>query len=341
MKYIFFFAAIAMLGFTAGAQVGINPSGAAPNDKAALDLDFTNKGLLPPRMSSAQRDAIGSPVPAGLTIYNTTTNCLEVYTGGAWKGMCNGDNCSTPPATPTAGSHVVAETSITWNWSAVSGASGYKYNTANDYSTAVSAGTATSYAQSGLVCATSYTLYVWAHNACGASSAATFTQSTSVCPCIVGNTGPGGGKIFYCGSAYPGFQGLESMASDLSYNTPSWGCVNAQQYIMNDAIGAGKTNSADLDANCADVNMAADRCENLVSGGKSDWFLPSKLELQQMYIQRNTIGGFEGGDYWKSHYWSSTEHSQFKGWTVYFSNGSYDDVSKANNVCSVRCIRTI
>lgn len=53
------------------------------NSKAVLDLVSTTKGLLPPRMTTTQRDAISSP-PAGLMIYNTSTSKLNVYTTG-WE----------------------------------------------------------------------------------------------------------------------------------------------------------------------------------------------------------------------------------------------------------------
>lgn len=57
--------------------------GAAPNAAALLDLNSTTKGLLLPRMSTAQRDAIAAP-PAGLLIYNSTTNKLNVRTS-TWE----------------------------------------------------------------------------------------------------------------------------------------------------------------------------------------------------------------------------------------------------------------
>jgi hypothetical protein len=58
-------------------------SGATPSTKAILDLTSTTKGFLPPRMTTTQRNAITSPV-AGLMIYNTTLNKLNVYTT-AWE----------------------------------------------------------------------------------------------------------------------------------------------------------------------------------------------------------------------------------------------------------------
>jgi hypothetical protein len=58
---------------------------ATPSTKAIVDLTSTTQGFLPPRMTTAQRDAITS-VPAGLMIYNTTTNKLNVYTT-AWEAI--------------------------------------------------------------------------------------------------------------------------------------------------------------------------------------------------------------------------------------------------------------
>jgi hypothetical protein len=65
-------------------SVGINNS--SPNAKALLDLTSTTMGFLPPRMTTAQRDAITS-VPAGLMIYNTSTNKLNFYNGSAWEAV--------------------------------------------------------------------------------------------------------------------------------------------------------------------------------------------------------------------------------------------------------------
>jgi hypothetical protein len=65
----------------AGVGVGV----VSPNAKAKLQVDSTTQGFLPPRMTTAQRDAITS-VPAGLMIYNTDTNKLNVFTT-AWEAV--------------------------------------------------------------------------------------------------------------------------------------------------------------------------------------------------------------------------------------------------------------
>jgi hypothetical protein len=58
----------------------------AVSSSAVLEASSTTQGFLPPRMSTSQRDLIGSPV-AGLTIWNTTNTQLEVYDGSYWVNM--------------------------------------------------------------------------------------------------------------------------------------------------------------------------------------------------------------------------------------------------------------
>lgn len=60
--------------------------GSTVNTKAVIDLISTTKGVLLPRMTTTQRDAISSP-PTLLLLANSTTNELNLYTGGAWYGI--------------------------------------------------------------------------------------------------------------------------------------------------------------------------------------------------------------------------------------------------------------
>jgi uncharacterized protein (TIGR02145 family) len=64
------------------------------NNGAEVEITSTTQGFLPPRMTTAQRDAIASSA-AGLTIYNTTVNCLQSWNGTLWDDY---DGCgSTVP----------------------------------------------------------------------------------------------------------------------------------------------------------------------------------------------------------------------------------------------------
>jgi hypothetical protein len=86
------------------------------------------------------------------------------------------------PDAPEAVDPVIAETSITWNWSAVSGATGYKYNTVNDYATAIDNADENSYLQEGLTAGMHYLLFVWAYNDCGASFVLPLSKATQALP---------------------------------------------------------------------------------------------------------------------------------------------------------------
>jgi len=67
--------------YAAFAQVGIGTD--TPHSSAILDVSATDKGIIFPKMSSAQRIAIASPA-AGLHVYDTGTNSLWYYTGTTW-----------------------------------------------------------------------------------------------------------------------------------------------------------------------------------------------------------------------------------------------------------------
>ncbi len=76
--------------YTANAQVAINIDGTDPNPSAMLDVKNTNKGFLPPRMTTAQMNDITSP-PASLMIYNTTINSPAFFNGTEWIAALNRD----------------------------------------------------------------------------------------------------------------------------------------------------------------------------------------------------------------------------------------------------------
>ncbi len=65
-------------------NVGIGTT--SPDGSALLDLSSTSKGFLPPRMSTTERDAIASPV-AGLVIFNTSTNNLQLKNSSGWVNL--------------------------------------------------------------------------------------------------------------------------------------------------------------------------------------------------------------------------------------------------------------
>ncbi len=74
---------------TTQAQNNVGIGTTTPNPKALLELQATDKGLLIPRLTTVQMNAITTP-PNGLLVYNTTDNCFNYYntTASMWKSMC-------------------------------------------------------------------------------------------------------------------------------------------------------------------------------------------------------------------------------------------------------------
>jgi hypothetical protein len=77
-KLLFMMGMALAMGGNLHAQVGVGTT--SPNASAQLDVTSTTKGMLTPRMTTAQRDAISSPA-TGLIIYNTDNSRLEINTG--------------------------------------------------------------------------------------------------------------------------------------------------------------------------------------------------------------------------------------------------------------------
>ena len=181
-KTIIVFAILFLAGIQLFAQVGINADGSQPDPSAGLDVKFSNKGLLPPRMTSAQMNAIVNPA-AGLMLFCTDcaggTGALVVFINVSWNIASVG---CTIPAAPVAGTQTPTVNQVTWNWNVVPGATGYKWNTTNNYAIATDMFAATTTTETGLTCNTAYTRYAWAYNTCGNSAPVALNQTTSACP---------------------------------------------------------------------------------------------------------------------------------------------------------------
>jgi len=92
MKKLFFFIVLFLLfSSVLFAQMGINTDNSAPDNSAMLDVKSTTKGVLIPRMTQAQIEAISSPAN-GLQVFCTTDSKIYVYvsTVGQWKEVAYG-----------------------------------------------------------------------------------------------------------------------------------------------------------------------------------------------------------------------------------------------------------
>ncbi len=160
-------------------QVSINTDGSQPAASSMLDVTSSNKGFLMPRMTFEQRNAIVSPAE-GLMVFCTncgTNGALSIYSDGAWRLLFP---CITPVS--TAASHTILSGQIVWHWNLPAGVSGSKWNTSNNYESAIDMGTSTAKTESGIECDTTYTRFVWSYNSCGNSASLILSQSIPTMP---------------------------------------------------------------------------------------------------------------------------------------------------------------
>jgi len=138
-----------------------------------------------------------------------------------------------------------------------------------------------------------------------------------------------GGIIFYL---YRDGGGLIAAPSDQYYGTAEWGCMGTDLSGAGGiVIGTGAQNTINIVTECNTSGTAADLCANLTLGGYSDWFLPSKDELIEMYwnigignaYYLENIGGFSNGKYW-----SSTEQQGNEAYSLSFNNGFFTYLDK-------------
>jgi hypothetical protein len=123
-------------------------------------------------------------------------------------------------------------------------------------------------------------------------------------PISLGSTHEGG-KVFYIFQpGDPGYvqgetHGLIAAPSDIPSNAYRifGGCYG--NVGTSAALGTGAANTTKLLA-CNDQVNAAKLVDALTDGGKSDWYLPSKDELNLLYLNKNLVGNFADGSYWSS-----------------------------------------
>ena len=101
------------------------------------------------------------------------------------------------------------------------------------------------------------------------------------------------------------------------------------------ALGTGLANTDAIIANQGIVatSYAAGLARAYNGGGYTDWYLPSKDELNKLYIAKAFVGGFSTG-----YYWSSSEISSTSAWYQNFGNG-YQGSNGKSNTAGVRAVR--
>jgi hypothetical protein len=165
-------------------------------------------------------------------------------------------------------------------------------------------------------------------------------STNSPCGLAIGQTYQGG-IIFYLDAS--GCHGLISAPTDQSTTIVWWNGGFTDTYASGSGLFDGDGNCYGIrrsQGDCASCN-AAELCLDLSLGGYSDWYLPSKYELNLMYLnigQGNALGLGNVGGFAGNVYWSSTESDNFYVWLHYFHDGfQYIDSKSASGF--VRAVR--
>jgi len=183
--------------------------------------------------------------------------------------------------------------------------------------------------------------------------AKTAESVTGTCGLSIGDT-YAGGIIFYLDST--GCHGLVCAPTDQGTNIPA--SVETVSFSVHNGIGAGYINTEYIVGLIGDGNYAAKLCYDLSVAGYDDWYLPSKYELDLMFLNigggasapNTNIGNFSffdsGPNTWPSIYWSSTSYGidldyqfwvlQLAGDQIYFHQEFWSYI----NGTAVRAVRT-
>ncbi|MFZ4739614.1 MAG: DUF1566 domain-containing protein [Bacteroidales bacterium] len=140
-----------------------------------------------------------------------------------------------------------------------------------------------------------------------------------------------GGIIFWLDAT--GQHGLIAATTDQSTGIQWYNGTYTTTNAVRDGIGAGMYNTERIIANQSTGSYAAQLCANYQGGGYGDWYLPSKYELNLLYLQKTAVGGF-AGDY----YWSSTEGYSINAWNQTFGSG-LQNLNPKTNAFYVRAVR--
>jgi hypothetical protein len=149
----------------------------------------------------------------------------------------------------------------------------------------------------------------------------------------------GGGIVFYVWDG--GAHGLIAATADLG--SKKWGTDGTLIYSIRDGIGAGKYNTERIIQNIKSTDIgytsdytqyAAYVCATYKGGDFADWYLPSKYELNLLYLQKTVVGGFSG------YYWTSSEYASRDVTHQNFTDGNNSGGMTKSLTRNVRPIRS-
>lgn len=103
---------IAFVGFTSFSQIKMGDNTTTVDLSTVLELESTDKGFLPPRLTTVQRDALSVPA-TGLVIYNTTANNLQTNVGTSVSPIWSDGSVTASNGLTLSGSNVTLGGNLT------------------------------------------------------------------------------------------------------------------------------------------------------------------------------------------------------------------------------------
>lgn len=300
-KLIFFIAAIILLiSSNSIAQVTITTDGSNGDGSAILDIKSTTKGFLPPRMSQTERDAIVMPAE-GLMIYILEDYEWQIYNGSSWVNI-DGSSCAPEPPDTIFGNTFFEPNAVDQLYSITPLTGPYYYTWAVTEDATITGGQGTTNILVNFS-ATAGNVSVRVENGCGNSE----YKNLAVRPINIGDTLQGGIVAYILKNGDPGFvfgeaHGLIAAVGDQGTFIRWWIGDFSNSGITGTTIGSGSANTtAIINSPGATGDYAAKVCRDYRGGGYSDWFLPSKDELNKLYEMHVLgFGGFDQRTYWSS-----------------------------------------
>jgi hypothetical protein len=124
----------------------------------------------------------------------------------------------------------------------------------------------------------------------------------------------------------------QSSGSGIRWNNGSYTTTAA----TGTAIGTGlaNTNTIITSQDAISTSYAAGLARAYNGGGYNDWYLPSKDELNKLYLERTAIGGFQ-----LNYYWSSSEYGNTSAWNQNLNGGYQNEWGGKDGINYVRAIR--
>ena len=302
--------------------IGVGTS--TPDASAALEVNSSTKGFLPPSLSNTERNAISSPA-AGLIIFNSDENILQIFDGSIWRNISMSSCAPSAPGSITGETILDPnETGVFYSIEPVSGATNYHWTVPADATVASGQGTTNITVDFGIQ--HHGNVSVRAENECGNSNYTNLEVIINIC---IG-TSWAGGIVFYIDGT--GEHGLVCAENDQSYGV-EWGCYGTITGADGTAVGTGAQNTVDILANCLTSGIAAKICAELSLNGYDDWFLPSIDALEKMWELFHP-------SFYNQPYWSSTEFNVNQARVLEFSDPyMHTNFEKNDPVPRVRAVR--